>query len=53
MLRLYLLCSFCARKLGNIMFRKLDIFPSSGEERETTTLLVPLESSASYFLLSR
>jgi hypothetical protein len=25
------------------MFRKLDLFPSSGEERETPTLLAPLE----------
>jgi hypothetical protein len=27
----------------NIKFRKLDLFPSSGEGRETPTLLDPLE----------
>jgi hypothetical protein len=29
--------------LENTTFQKLDLFPSSGEGRETTTLLGPLE----------
>jgi hypothetical protein len=31
------------QKLESKTFRKLDLFPSSGEGRETTTLLGPLE----------
>jgi hypothetical protein len=30
------------------MFQKLDLFPSSGEGRETSTLLGPLESANLY-----
>jgi hypothetical protein len=30
--------------LETTKFRKLDLFPSSGEEKETPTLLGPLES---------
>jgi hypothetical protein len=32
-----------SNELENTTFRKLDLFPSSGEERETSTLLGPLE----------
>jgi hypothetical protein len=32
-----------SRKLENITFRKLDLFPSSGKEREAPTQLEPLE----------
>jgi hypothetical protein len=31
------------QKTENTMFRKLDLFPSSGEEGKTTTQLGPLE----------
>jgi hypothetical protein len=36
------LCPWCS-VLKNTVFRKLNLFPSSGEERETFTLLNPLE----------
>jgi hypothetical protein len=46
------LCPSSGIKNYNPTFRKLDLFPSSGEERKTHTLLGPLErDSLNHFQL--